>query len=512
MRRGRLEGNLSRLGTAAGVVLQSVPDVLWIALLVTLPVTSLPFLVHLTRGAIVAGASGLPLAILALVWYLPWLWRNRKLPSEAAPLIAFGLIALVAGLLAFFIEIHPFKEQTVFGRGSEALATLSLGIAYFLITATFVADRPGRLRSSLKWIQVGILVALIWSAVQAYFILCCGSDYPDRIRALHRLISIRDPYVDRVTGMAYEPSWFAHQLNLLYFPLLLASVSLGYSAFRRRILGLQFELFLLIAGIAALVLSTSRVGLAGFLLMAGLTVLWLAFRAGRRLNEMIRHRLLDRYPLLARFAGAGSSAVISIGFLVGFIAAAVALVVVAAQLDWRWQRVLTPIGANLFSVQSANYFLFAERVVFWIAAYGVFEHFPVLGVGLGNSGFFIPETMPEFGWTAPEVVNVLRAGTEFFPNPKALWFRLLAETGIVGFVMFVVWLLVMAIRAIMLSIGKERLRQVVGVLGLLTLIGLLTEGFSIDSFAFPYLWVAMGLVTAAGWRARREASAASSKP
>ena len=127
--------------------------------------------------------------------------------------------------------------------------------------------------------------------------------------------------------MAYEPSWFAHQLNLLYFPLLLASVSLGYSAFRRRILGLQFELFLLIAGIAALVLSTSRVGLVGFLLMAGLTVLWLAFRAGRRLNEMIRHRLLDRYSLLARVTGVGSPAVTLIGFLVGFTAAGVSLAV-----------------------------------------------------------------------------------------------------------------------------------------------------------------------------------------
>ena len=144
----RLESYLPNNESSTGAALRAVPDALWIVLLVSLPVTSLPFLVHLTRGAIVAGASGLPLAVLAIGWYLPWLWRNRKLPSEATPLIAFGLIALAAGLLALFLEIHPFKNETVIGRGSEALATLSLGVAYFLITATFVADRRGRLRSS----------------------------------------------------------------------------------------------------------------------------------------------------------------------------------------------------------------------------------------------------------------------------------------------------------------------------------------------------------------------------
>ncbi|MFQ5923281.1 MAG: hypothetical protein ACE5M4_10595, partial [Anaerolineales bacterium] len=142
---------------------------------------------------------------------------------------------------------------------------------------------------------------------------------------------------------------------------------------------------------------------------------------------------------------------------------------------------------------------------FWIAAYGVFERFPLLGVGLGNSGFLIPEEMPAFAWAAPEVLNVLRAGTEFFPNPKALWFRLLAETGIVGFVVFAVWLLVMKLRALSLSIRDTQPGRVIGVMGLLAMVSLLTEGFSVDSFAFPYLWVTLGLVTAAGWTTRRQA-------
>jgi O-antigen ligase len=409
----------------------------------------------------------------------------------------------VAGLAVFFLEIHPFKDETPVSRGSEALATLMLGIGYFLVTATFVASKPGRLRATLVWIQVGILLVLIWSAVQAYFISCCEGDFPDRIRALHRLISIRDPNAERVTGLAYEPSWYANQLNLLYLPLWLASIGLGYSAFRHRVLGIQVELLLLIAGVGALLLSSSRIGLASFIILVGFMVLWLAVKAARKLNAPLRTRVLKHFPSLGRIAGIGTILAFSIIFVIGFFALAASLLWVAGQLDGRWERVFVPSGMRLFSLEYANYLLFAERAVYWTAAYGVFERYPLIGVGLGNAGFFIPETMPAFAWALPEVVDVLRAGTEFFPNAKSLWLRLLAETGIIGFVCFAVWLLVMAFRAVTLSVRKIQPGQVVGVMGLLALISLFTEGFSVDSFAFPYLWITLGLVTAAAWTGRR---------
>ena len=506
MNSGNLQDSKLRIQHGMEKVARNLPGVLWVALLLTLPITSLPFLVHLTRGAIVAGASGLPLVALVLVWYLPWMWRNRSLPIEAAPLVAFALVALVAGLAAFNLEIHPFKDETAISRGTEALATLMLGLGYFLVTATFVASKPGRLRATLAWIQVGILVVLIWSAVQTYFITCCEGEYPDRIRAIHRLISIRDPNAERVTGMAYEPSWFANQLNLLYLPLWLASIGLGYSAFRKRVLGIQVELLLLVGGVAALVLSTSRIGLASFIILAGITGLWLAVKAARRLHMPIRERVALRYPSLERAAGIGNIVAFSMVFAFGFLVIAASLLWFAGQLDSRWERVFVPSGMRLFSLQYANYLLFAERAVYWTAAYGVFEHFPLLGVGLGNAGFFIPETMPAFAWALPEVVDVLREGTEFFPNAKSLWLRLLAETGVIGFAVFAVWLLVMALTAVTLSIRKNQTGQVVGVMGLLAMISLVTEGFSVDSLAFPYLWVTLGLVTAAAWTARRSAT------
>ena len=82
---------------------------------------------------------------------------------------------------------------------------------------------------------------------------------------------------------------------------------------------------------------------------------------------------------------------------------------------------------------------FAERIVYWIAGFKVFLLYPVFGVGLGNSGFFIPQNLSSFGYSLPEVLRIFLSNT-FLPNPKNLWVRILAETGIVGFSVFISWL------------------------------------------------------------------------
>jgi hypothetical protein len=48
------------------------------------------------------------------------------------------------------------------------------------------------------------------------------------------------------------------------------------------------------------------------------------------------------------------------------------------------------------------------------------------------------------------------------------------------------------------------LLRTLGWLGAFALIAFLAEGFSIDSFALPYLWISTGLLTAASVLARRQ--------
>jgi hypothetical protein len=62
---------------------------------------------------------------------------------------------------------------------------------------------------------------------------------------------------------------------------------------------------------------------------------------------------------------------------------------------------------------------------------------------------------------------------------------------------FVAWLYVLWQSARFLLHSENRLEQTFGLSGSLTLVILMIEGFSIDSFALPYLWFSLGLLTAA---------------
>jgi O-antigen ligase len=82
------------------------------------------------------------------------------------------------------------------------------------------------------------------------------------------------------------------------------------------------------------------------------------------------------------------------------------------------------------------------------------------------------------------------------PNIKSLWIRLLAETGIVGFSSFLTWCLVVFRSAWSIRLNKSHLFKMVGWFGLFVLIAFIIEGFSTDTFALPYLWLSLGIVSA----------------
>ena len=140
--------------------------------------------------------------------------------------------------------------------------------------------------------------------------------------------------------------------------------------------------------------------------------------------------------------------------------------------------------------------LVPSRLMYWTSGFRVFSQYPILGVGLGNSGFLFLDTVPSFGYRLPEIVNIA-SGSPQFPNPKNLWVRLLAETGIVGFSVFMTWLLILVLGAWALMKKGKDLNAILGLAGLLAILAQVFEGFSLDTFALPHLWIMLGLLTAA---------------
>jgi hypothetical protein len=120
---------------------------------------------------------------------------------------------------------------------------------------------------------------------------------------------------------------------------------------------------------------------------------------------------------------------------------------------------------------------------------------------LGNAGFYFPDKMPSFGWELVEINNMFYRWPAL-PNIKSLWVRIPAETGLVGFGLFLGWFYLLWQSARLARSSADPgdkdhpLLNTLGWAGSFAWIAFLIEGFSIDSLALPYFWFAMALISA----------------
>ena len=472
---------------------------LWIALLLTIPLTSSPWVGELASGSVVKPLAGLPLILLLVIWVVPSIITQRTVPKLSIPLLLFLVVATLGVLGAGFIGIQPDMGQTVMSRSLRGYLTLLAGIGFYF-AAALIPQTSADLQRSLRWLYAGAVLMLVWSSVQAFYVLR-AVPFPSLIADLHGAFSVRPLLENRVTGLAYEPSWLANLLVVLYLPFWLASVLKRSSVFPLLLKRISVEQLLLAWGLVVLFLSFSRVGLASALVVFSALFLALAWKMSKRWAAltMLRLRAGSRTSRrIVEYAARGAIIAVAIAFLV---LTAWGLAMGAARMNPRIARLF---DTNFIKVATqsehpaltlANRLAYAERVVYWEAGLKVFSMYPILGVGLGNTGFFFREVAHVYGYRLPEIIRILN-GAPQFPNPKSLWIRLLSETGLIGFLVFLSWLSVMAAAAYKLYTRGTPLVSMVGLAGLLALIAQAIEGFSLDTFALPQLWITLGLITA----------------
>jgi O-antigen ligase len=473
--------------------------VLWLLLLVGVPITSFPPLAEAIGGVTVSPFSLLPLLILIPVFLVPDLLRGGRLPMVIWPLLGFVLAALLSAGVALFLPLIPFKGEDILGRVIHAGATLAVGLAFYLV-ASRLPSTDGRWKITLWGLYVGGLLALIWATVQADYILEGLNNVPGDLNQFHRLISIRDLERNRVTGLAFEPSWFGDQLVVLYIPLWAGAVLNGRSLLRWHRGPISLELGLCLWSGWLLLMTRSRVSVAALLLALGIglvVVFW-------RLSGWFLAKVSSRGSWLATRS---ASWLLRTALLLVAIAIVLGTGYLAirrgAQVDWRMRRVLS-LSRELPSIQQeypfsaeyeiANRFAFAERLVYWRASMQGFTLNPLTGVGLGNAGFIFEQGVPSYGYNLVEIQAFMDPGQPNFPNPKNLWIRLLSEGGIMGFSFYITWLIMLGAIALKALRSEPEYRWLATTL-VISLIMQLVEGFSLDSFALPQIWLLNGIAT-----------------
>ncbi len=484
----------------------------WAITMVGLPLTSFPLLTGLT-GAMVAPFSAIPLAILVVAWFIPFFLRRGQLPKEVVPLVLFVLLAFGLAGYSMFLNVDIFKDKTVLDQTIRAFIPLIIGVAFYFVTTSWHKTTLD-LRRTLQFITIGGILVLIWCVATEIILYILNRPYPPIMTSLLHLLATQGNVLDsgRLAGLTREPSWLAHQLNVLYLPLWFAATYQRTSVFPR-LWKISLENVLLAIGCAVFFLTSPRVSLAGFMLV----LVYLFFLINRAIYRRIIAYLTHRYDPLSlhsTFYKIGIGVLLVIVFVGVYGSFSLGVLKVASDHDYRMAFILqssfTPEQIQQLSKFDENSlflvsrsFAFLERTVYWMTGWHIFNSQPFLGVGLGNAGLYFPTQMPDIGWASPEVRGIMYLGSAL-PNIKSLWYRLLAETGVAGFSLFVIWLLITWISTTLTLRSRDDTLRTIALAGQLALLAFVFEGLSINSFGLPYLWMITGLAASAGFIYRQQ--------
>lgn len=457
--------------------------IFWVIFLLTLPVTSFPYFPSGLGGStLVRPLSLYPLLVLLLITVLPRLWK-RPAPRTFLPFFAFLIIALCSTLIGLLRGIDPVIGVSVFDRAIRTLISLGLGGAFYL-TVSLVPTKSEDLRFTLRWLYFGFGIALFWGSLQAIYVLKFHPAYFNLIKQLQRYISIRKLFPTRISGMTYEPNWFADQIAFLLMPWLFTAVFSGYSVFRWRWRWLTVEAVMLFWASGVLLFTYSRAGIVLLILQFFLIFL---IRPKKQRNP--RARLMSRWwGVGKRLLQAGMAMIVLFGFIY-----------VAGSQNNYFSR-LWNYWADDETGEYFQYVAFLPRFTYWETAYKIYEEYPLTGVGLGNFTFYFDEHLTaQQLYKTPELLVMLtpEGGRSQITTVKSIFPRILAETGLLGMAAFLSFLIAILGCAIYLVFSSKIDQQFWGRAGLFGMVVFLVISFSYDSFSLPNMWVVFGLITAA---------------
>ena len=458
---------------------QKLSRILWGAALLTLPVTSFRWFPFLGEGTLVRPLALYPLALLMPLLVIQSLRRKVKL-NWAGALIPLGMLVLfifTATSFGALIDPIPLRGQIYSGRVIRALATLFIGVAFF-ISAIWMNKESDDFLFSVRWLLAGLCLDLAWSGLQAvtFYTRLLNKEM---VTHWQLAFSMRELVrTNRISGLAYEPAWLAGQLATVFIPFLFASVMTNFRVTRFKWL----EPVLLAFSLLVLLATYSRGGLLTTVAAAGLTF----FFFGR---ESIR-------AIWAWFVNGFRGRAIEILFRIGMIAAVLGVFAgtfffLSQKNFFRrlWETDAKNLSEYIVDINAG------ARGAYSAGAYSAFEEYPLTGVGLGASGFYIYPNLPDWALTTvPEIAKQLSPENRLYPNPKNLYVRLLAETGLIGFFLFAAFQLYILGDMLNLLKRNEPWARFAAIAGVFAWLAITFYNFTQDSLTTPNIWLIPGIL------------------
>lgn len=451
---------------------------LWGAALFLLPVTSFRYFPFLGENTYVRPLSLYPIAFLIPLLALQLMQKKESFPHAGTltPLLAFVLLALAATGFGLLLDPLPMRGSEYVGRAFRAWITVVIGLSFF-VAAVWMNRTEEDLRFSIKWLLAGLVLDFLWSGVQA---LSFYTPFLPKVTVTHwqRAFSMRELVrTNRVSGMAYEPAWLAGQIATIYLPWLFASLM-------TRVWVTRFKWFewILLACTVFLLLSTFSRG--GLLTAFGALLLTLLFVA--------RAEVRNAWGWFAAGFRGGGNWLSRLGVVVLLVGGLVGAGLFLSQKGYITRLFNTRADSvEDFIIQNSA----GARAAYTFGALGAYDESPILGVGLGASGFYIYEHLPDWALTTvPEIARQLNPESRLYPNPKNMYVRLLAETGLIGFFVFVAFLLSVLGDSLRGLQSETLLGRYLGIAGIFSWFAIALYNVTQDSFATPNIWINFGII------------------
>lgn len=458
---------------------QSLPRILWAAAMLALPVTSFRWFPFLGESTLVRPLALYPLALLLPLLIIQAFRKKIKLYWARAfvALGAFVLFVVFATSFGALIDPIPLRGQEYFGRAIRALATLLIGLASF-VSAVWMNRDESDLRFTVKWILAGLCLDIAWSGLQAVTFYT-GLLEKEMVTHWQLAFSVRELVrTNRISGLAYEPAWLAGQLATIFIPFLFASVLTNYRVSRLKWL----EPVLLALSLLVLLATYSRGGILTIAAAAGLTFLFLGRDVTRTMWTWFingfRGRIFDR---LFR-AGV-------ILAVVGALAGSFLFLNQKGLFSRLWQIEAENLSEYMVDINAG------ARGAYSTAALAAFEEYPLSGVGLGASGFYMYQNLPDWSLTTvPEIAKQLNPQNRLYPNPKNIYIRLLAETGLFGLILFIAFQFFVLGDSLSLLLRGETWARFAATAGVFAWLGITFYNFTQDSLTTPNIWLVSGIL------------------
>lgn len=454
-------------------------QVLWGLVLFFMPVSSFRWLPSVFGTTHVRPLSFIPLAFLVPLLAV-YLIRTKSLrwPTAMTPLLGFLLVAAISTLLGGLYAPLALRGHTYWEWAFRAWLSFLIGLGFFGV-AMVMAGTKDFLRRSLPWLYAGLAVTILWGGIQA---ISQNTSLVPRsiINKIQLSISIRRVLRDRISGFAYEPSWLGDQITMLYFPWLFAAVLTKYRVTRRAWL----EPVLAVGTLGMLMLTYSRSG-----------ILVLVFSVSLAFVTVGRYRIVQAWRwFLSPFRSAGRRGL----WLRVVILLLVLLLLVGAgwwfnRLDYFSSLWNTDLSGGL--VDYLDNVAAGARYAYSVAGFNIYSMHPWLGVGLGGSSFYLFDQLPDWSLVdSEEIAQQLSPDSYLMPNVRNMYARFLSETGIIGFWLYLAFMLSIlgGIRKMFLS-GQTSL-VFVAVGGMTAWSAIALRQLTLSTLTSPVIWTMIGIM------------------